>query len=190
MTALDIGVIVVIALSTLLAFVRGVVRELLALASWIAAVVLAFAYVDRVAPMLPPIDAVPAAQPVAAFALIVVAVLVAGALVALLMTRLIRIVGLGFVDRLLGAVFGLGRGLAIVLLGVLVAGLTALPRQDWWQNSVVAPPLATAALALRSWLPPVWADRLDFSRTGRRPARPGAATAAIAAGDPDRCAES
>jgi len=50
---------------------------------------------------------------------------------------------------------------------VLVAGLTALPRLDWWQNAALAPPLAVAALSLKPWLPPEWGGRLDYSREGR-----------------------
>jgi hypothetical protein len=53
-----------------------------------------------------------------------------------------------------------------VLAFVLVAGLTALPRADWWQNSALAPPFVAAAQALKPWLPERWAERLDFSRDG------------------------
>ena len=76
-------------------------------------------------------------------------------------------VGPGFVDRFLGAMFGVARGVVLVLVFVLVAGLTTLPRQDWWQNAALAPPLAAAALSLAPWLPPAWAERLDYSREGR-----------------------
>jgi membrane protein required for colicin V production len=80
---------------------------------------------------------------------------------------------LGFVDRFLGAVFGAVRGLVLVIAFVLVAGLTTLPRLNWWQNAALAPPLAVAALSLKPWLPPEWAQRLDYSREGRTaPAAP------------------
>jgi membrane protein required for colicin V production len=190
MTGFDIGVLAVIALSTVLAFVRGIVREAIALASWVAAFVLAFAWGDRVTAMLPPFEAAPAARPVLACVLIFVVVLAAGALVAFVLAKALRAIGLGFLDRFLGAAFGAARGLAIALLFVLVAGLTALPRQDWWQNALLAPALATAALALRPWLPATWAERLDYSRAGRRPVRPGAAAAAAPTGEALRCAES
>ena len=190
MTGFDVGVLAVLALSTVLAFVRGIVREAIALASWVIAFVLVFAYGDRVTALLPQFEAAPAARPVLAYALIFGIVLVAGALAALALAKAIRAIGLGFVDRFLGAVFGAARGIALALLFVLVAGLTALPRQDWWQNALLAPALATAALALRPWLPAAWAERLDYSRAGRRPARPGAAAAAAPTGEALRCAES
>ncbi len=190
MTGFDLAVMAVIALSTLLAFVRGVVRELIALVSWVAAVVLALAFGGEVAAVLPGLDASPAARQVLAFALVFIAVLIAGALVAMLLSRAIRAVGLGFLDRLLGAIFGLARGLAIVALFVLVAGLTTLPRHDWWQNASLVPMLVTVALALRPWLPESWAARLDYSPAGRRPARGGTAAAATLTGEWQPCAES
>ena len=79
---------------------------------------------------------------------------------------MIRAIGLGFMDRMLGAIFGVARGLIVVVIFALVAGVTALPKQDWWQNSVLGLPLADAALSLKPYLPRAWADRLDFSPAG------------------------
>jgi membrane protein required for colicin V production len=190
MTGFDLAVMALVVLSTLLAFLRGVVHELFALASWVAAVVAAIAFGGVVAPMLPGLAASPAARQVLACALIFIGVLVIGALAARLAAGMIRAVGLGLVDRLLGAVFGFARGVAIVALFVLVAGVTALPRYEWWQNASLAPVLVTAALALRQWLPAAWAGRLDYSPAGRKPARPGAATAAARTGESEQCVES
>ena len=176
MTGLDIAVGAIVALSTLFAFARGVVRELIAIASWIVGVVAAFTFGREVAEILPGMDASPVARQVLAFALIFVVVLIVGALIAFLLAKLVRAVGLGFVDRFLGAVFGLARGALVVLILVLLAGLTTLPQQDWWQNATLAPTLADAALSLRPWLPPAWADRLDYS-AGGKPARRGGVSA-------------
>ena len=83
-----------------------------------------------------------------------------------------RAAGLGFLDRALGAIFGLARGVLIAVLLVLFAGLTTLPRSDWWQNAVSSPALVAGALNLRPWLPGAWADRLDYGHGERRPAKP------------------
>jgi membrane protein required for colicin V production len=93
--------------------------------------------------------------------------LLLGALVAWPLASVIHKAGLGFVDRFLGAVFGAARGVVLVMAFVLVAGLTTLPRLDWWQNAALVPPLTVAALGLKPWLPPEWAGRLDYSRAGR-----------------------
>jgi membrane protein required for colicin V production len=190
MNGFDIAVLVVVVLSTLLAFARGVVRELIALASWVAALVLALALGGEVASMLPVLETSPAARYILAAGLVFIGVLVAGAAIAHLLTKAVRAVGLGFLDRLLGAVFGIARGVAIVLLFVLVAGVTTLPRYEWWQNAAFGPVLVTAALALRPWLPPGWAGRLDYSPGGRRPERPLLSARAAPTGGSDRCAES
>ena len=161
--------IAVIALSTLFAFVRGVIRELIALIAWVAGFVGAIAFTPVVGGWLPDFG-YPALRYVVAFAAIVIAALLLGALIAYPLARAIRAAGLGFVDRFLGSIFGLARGVLVVLVFVLAAGLTSMPRADWWQQSSLAPPLVVAALSLRPWLPPQWAERLDYSRDGVRQA--------------------
>jgi membrane protein required for colicin V production len=96
---------------------------------------------------------------------------VLGAVIGWALARLVRAIGLGFVDRTLGAVVGIARGVVIVVLGVLLAGLTTLPHELWWQNAVLAPPLVTAALSLRPWLPKPFAEKLDFGLRERVPAK-------------------
>jgi membrane protein required for colicin V production len=110
---------------------------------------------------------------VLAFALILVVVLIVGALAARMLSGAVKAIGLGFVDRILGAVFGFLRGLAIVVLFALIAGVTMLPKLDWWQNAALGRPLADAALALKPYLPRAWAQRLDFSAAGTISAQVG-----------------
>jgi membrane protein required for colicin V production len=176
MTGFDIGVLAVVALSTLLAFVRGVVRELIAIVAWIAGFVAAVRYSGPAGELFAGLQLTPVVRHVIAFALILVVVLIAGALVARMLKSAVNAVGLGFIDRFLGGLFGLARGVLLVLVFVLIAGLTALPKHDWWQNSAFGPSLAAAALALVPYLPQEWADRLDYSVPGRPP-RAGATTA-------------
>ena len=76
MTAFDFVVLAILALSTLLAFVRGVVRELVALVAWVAALVLAFMYAGPLATSLHRLDWNPAVLQVVAFAAIFIGVLV------------------------------------------------------------------------------------------------------------------
>lgn len=174
MTAFDIGVLVVVGLSTLFAFLRGFIRELVALAAWIAGIVAALALTPVVGEWLPDLFGHPTLRYLIAFGLIIVAALVAGALVAWPLSRMVRAAGLGFADRFLGSIFGLMRGLAVVIVFVLVAGLTSLPRSAWWQESVLAQPLVAAALGVAVHLPRAWADALDYSAGA--PARRAAQT--------------
>jgi membrane protein required for colicin V production len=169
MTTFDWIVVAVIALSTLAAFFRGVVRELIAVIAWVLGFIAAVAYTPLLGAMLPEMTDYPSVRYIIAFALIIIAALLLGALIAWPLSRAIRLAGLGFVDRFLGSIFGLARGVAVVLAFVLVAGLTPLPRTDWWQASVLVPPLVAGVMALRPYLPSTLVARLDYSPHGVRP---------------------
>ena len=162
MTWFDYAVLAVVAASVLLGAWRGLVSEVLALAAWVAAVLAGRAFAPEMAPLFGEWLKEPALQDAAAFAVVVVAVLVAVALVRLALSKLLRAIGLGPLDRFLGAVFGIARGVLVLLLCVLVGGLTALPQQAWWRQAWLAPPLETAVLAAKSWLPPAVAKRLKY----------------------------
>ena len=187
MTTFDWTVLFVIALSTLLAFVRGVVRELIAVIAWVLGFIGAVAYTPALGAMLPDMPSYPAVPYIIAFALIIIAALVAGALIAWPLSTAIRAAGLGFVDRFLGSLFGFVRGAAFVLAFVLVAGLTPLPRTPWWQGSALVPPLVAGVYALKPHLPAGLAGRLDYSPGG---VRPKAAPVDEARGAPDFMSES
>ena len=163
MTLFDFVVIACIVISALLALARGLIREVIALAAWIAALVLALALAGPLAEQFRTWNVSPAVLQVLAFVAIFFAVLIAGGIIAALLSGAVRAIGLGWLDRLLGGAFGVARGVLLVLVGILVAGLTSMPRSDWWQNSATAAPLTAAALEFRDWLPSAWAERLDFS---------------------------
>jgi len=173
-TAFDFIVSGIVALSAVLGFTTGFVRVVVSLAAWIAAVLLAIQLSPAVGTMLPEMGGAASVRYVAAFALIVIAVLIVGALLGWMLYRLVRAVGLGFLDRLLGAVVGVARGVLIAVIGVLAAGLSSLPRQDWWQNALLAPPLVAAASSLKPWLPRVWAEQLHYGKSPRPAPKPAA----------------
>ena len=158
MTWVDYSVLAIIGISVLLSIIHGLVRELMALAAWIVAFITAQLYAGAVAPLLPAAISNPALRVLGAFLLVFLAVLIAMSLVAAIVSRLVRSAGLGGVDRLLGAVFGFVRGLAIVMVVVLLAGLTMLPRQPAWRHAVFSAPLEALANVIKVWLP------YDFSR--------------------------
>ena len=70
--------------------------------------------------------------------------------------------GLGGVDRSLGALFGAARGVLIVLVVALLAGLTSAPRQPFWRDSASGPFLVQAAKTLKPLLPQTFAERLRY----------------------------
>ena len=173
MNGFDLALIAVVALSALFAFVRGVIRELIALVTWVVGFVAAIEYAGPLANMFSRLDMAPVAKQALAFAVILIAVMIVGAVVSRMLSSVVRAIGLGFVDRMLGAAFGVARGLLAVVAFALIAGVTALPKRDWWQNSTLGQPLAQAALSLKPYLPRAWAGRLDFSAAGIVSARLG-----------------
>jgi len=172
MTAFDLIFIGIVGLSTVFAFWRGLVRVVMSLVGLIVAVLAAIHLSPATSSKLTMLSDSPATRYLVAFALIFIVVALIFALLGWLLWRAIRAIGLGFIDRLLGAVFGVARGVLIAVIAVLLAGLTTLPRQEWWQNALLAPPLVVAALSLRPWLPQAMAQRLDYGPGGSKPGRP------------------
>jgi membrane protein required for colicin V production len=162
MTWFDYAVLAILAVSVLMSLLHGLVRELLALASWIIAFMAAQWLAVDVAPLLPAALSNPSLRLLAAFVVIFLTVLVSMSLLAIFLSRLVKSAGLGGADRMLGAVFGLVRGLAIVTAVVLLAGLTALPRQQEWQRAVLIPPLQALASMVKVWLPYDLAKRISY----------------------------
>ena len=172
MTAFDLIVVGIVGLSAIAAFLRGFVRVAASLAAWVIGCFAALRFSTALGGLLPDIGESPLTRYIVAFVLIVVGVLIVGVLVGLVLSRLLRAAGLGFLDRFLGAILGLARGLVIVVFLVLLAGLTSLPAKDWWQNALLSPPLTVAALSLRPWLPKAWAEQLHYDGKERRPDKP------------------
>ncbi|MBS3917229.1 MAG: CvpA family protein [Sulfuritalea sp.] len=162
MTVFDYAVLAIVAGSVLIGAWRGLVSEVLALAAWVAALLAGRALAPDMAPVFGDWLMEPAWQYAAAFAVIVLAVLVAVALLRVALSKLLRAIGLGPLDRFLGAVFGIARGGLVVVLGVLIGGLTVLPQQAWWRQAWLAPPLETAVLAAKPWLPDAVAKRIRY----------------------------
>ena len=169
MTSFDWVVVCIVGVSTLFAFFRGVIRELIALIAWVAGLIGAIAFSPILGAMLPEIPGHPAIRYAIAFALIIIAALLLGALIAWPLAKAVRAMGLGFVDRFLGSIFGFVRGVVLMLVFVFVAGLTPLPRTTWWQSSAFVPPLVAGVFALRPHFPPELAGRLDYSPGGAVP---------------------
>lgn len=162
MTAFDYAVLGVVTISAMLGFWRGVVNEVLALVAWVAAFVAARSWAGAVGEGLGGLVAEPLLRYPAAFVIVLVGVLVVFAVGRLLLSTLLRAAGLGLADRVLGAGFGVARGALIILAGVLLAGMTTVPNSQWWRDAWLAPPLETAAIAAKPWLPAEVGKRIRY----------------------------
>ena len=153
MTLFDYVVLTIISISVFLSVMRGFVREVLALVGWVGAFLAAIMLTGTVSGWIAPSIADERLRAVTAFAGVFFATLLAASMLALAFSRLVKKAGLGLEDRVLGGVFGLARGLLIVVLLVLLAGVTKLPRQPAWNNALLSPPLEALAGAIKPWLP-------------------------------------
>ena len=162
MTAFDYIVIGIVAVSVVLGIWRGVVGEIIALVAWILAFLAAQFFGAEVAKLLVNAITDPALRIVAAWVAIFVIVLMLMALLRLAVRGLLKALGLSLTDRLLGVIFGAARGLLIVLVLVTVGGMTMAPKEKWWSEAVFSPPLETAVLASKPWLPPEVSKRIRF----------------------------
>lgn len=143
MNWLDLVCLGVIAVSAMISLVRGFVREVLSVVVWVAAFWLSLRYAQTLAVYGQAYIDSPTIRLVAAFAALFILTLLVGALVNYLAGVLVGRTGLSGTDRALGVVFGGLRGVLILGVLVLAAGLTALPRETWWRSSVMT-----------SWLTP------------------------------------
>lgn len=162
MTLFDYIVFAIVGLSMLIGFMRGIVREVFALAVWVVAFVIARTFAIKLVPFMPASIDTPSLRVMSAFLATFVLAFVAMMIVSALITALLKRVGMGGADRGLGVVFGFVRGMAIVLIAVLVGGMTTLPREPSWRHAVSAEWFESVALTLKAWLPGELAKRIDY----------------------------
>ena len=114
---------------------RGLVFEVLSVLSWAAAFVLAQWFAPDVAAHLSMSGAGEPIRYAAGFVIVFVASIFAGGLVAFLLKKLVAAVGLRPADRMLGAGFGLVRGVLLLLAVTVVVGMTPLHTSVWWAEA-------------------------------------------------------
>ncbi|MBS1159705.1 MAG: CvpA family protein [Proteobacteria bacterium] len=163
MTVFDYVVMGIVGLSLIFGLWRGVVGELIALLAWGMGLFAAFEFGSKVGHLAFSGISDPSMRTLAGCVLVFVGVLVAMALVRLAVQHMVKALGLSMSDRLLGMLFGLVRGVLLTMLLVGLGGMTAAPKQTWWREARLAPPLETAVLAVKPWLPDDLAKRIRFS---------------------------
>jgi len=152
LTAFDWALVAVVVISALMAFRRGFIRVLFSLAGLIAGILIAsWNYLQLAEWMHRWITSLPTAQ-ILAFLAILLGVWVVFATVAGFVRKAVKAVGLGFADRMLGAAFGVARG---VLLGIAaMMALTAFaPDSEWMKKSVLTPYFLAGAHAVSFVVP-------------------------------------
>lgn len=153
MSLLDLIVVLILALAVVRGLMRGMIDSLFSLAAWILAFLLGKWGALMVAPLLPIGVENPAIRYFAGFVAVFLAVLIAVLLLGHALSSLVRAVGLGGADTLLGGAVGLVKGLVILVGFTLAAGLTSLPRTDFWQQAALSGSLETMARVVMPLVP-------------------------------------
>jgi membrane protein required for colicin V production len=146
MNGADLAILAIALISMLVSLFRGFVREAFSLLVWIAAGYLALRASGPLSLEMSPWIEMPSVRLIVAFVGVFVTVLIVGGLCNFLLGKLVSSTGLSGTDRLLGALFGLLRGGAIVLAAVIVARFTPFPSDPWWQSSQLLPHFERTAL--------------------------------------------
>lgn len=162
----DIAIIVILLITALIGFMRGIVWMGIFLATWTAAILLAIKYKDQLAAVLPIKLSSDVAQMGLAALLIFLGVLVLGAILNYTFGKIIAAVGLGAFDRILGTGLGIVLGaLAISLLTILLKN-TELPDSDIWQKSQFIPKFEEIADWLQTLIPEDLNQYIDTNSNG------------------------
>ena len=163
MAGLDIAILTIVLISALISLVRGFVREAFSLAVWVLAFWVSWSFFrDLEVPLQAWIES-PTVRLGLAFAGLMIATLVVGGLVNFLIIQLVERTGMSGTDRLIGMIFGAARGVLLVAVLVLLAGLTPIPREDWWLSSELVGYFQELAYWLRDLLPPELADHFHYT---------------------------
>lgn len=153
MTSFDYAVLIIIGFSIVVSMMRGVVKEVLAIIGWVAAFYTAKTYATQLMPLLPADIPTEQLRVLAAFLILMLAVLLIANLLTIALSSIIRKIGLNWLNRFLGAAFGFARGLIIVMILVFLAGLTKFPKQPAWTNAMFSPGLEMLVKKVMPMLP-------------------------------------
>ncbi len=161
MNWVDLIIIAIIVISALISLVRGFVKESISLASWVVAGFIALRYFTALADLLEPYIESPTIRNGTGFAILFVCSLIVGAVINFMASQLVSKTGLSGTDKSLGVVFGAARGIIIVIMLVLLAGLTPMPSESWWNESTMVEYFASMASWIKDILPDDVASRFS-----------------------------
>jgi membrane protein required for colicin V production len=159
---IDYTILGLICLSAIIGLFRGFVREAFSLLTWIVAVAVSVHFSRDFADYFDTLISVPSARIAASFAVLFLITLLLGGLVNFLISELVEKTGLTGTDRLLGLLFGIARGMVVIAVLVVLAGLTPLPEDPWWNEASLIQPFESLAVWLRDQIPDSMAGYLTY----------------------------
>lgn len=150
----DYVIVGIIGTSAVVSTLRGFFSEAFSLAAWIAAFWIAVTYTKPLASHFSGLITLYSVRVGVAFLALLIVTLLVATLVNFLIGQLIDKTGITATDRMLGMVFGIARGVIIIAVLILLAGLTRFPQESWWQQSLLIGHFQMIAMEIRKLLPP------------------------------------
>lgn len=161
MSGVDLAILGILAVSVIVSLFRGLIKEVFSILVWVAAFFAASQFSGPLAEGLEAYIELPSARMILAFVAVFLLVLVVGGLLNYLVGKIVEHTGLSATDRLFGSLFGLMRGLVIVMVAVVLARFTPFPQDPWWQDSRLLPQFEQMADWAGQFLPQAMQDFLD-----------------------------
>jgi len=166
MQNVDIGILVLLALPAIIGVLYGFLNIVFSMAAWTLASVIAVKFGAYFAPMLAGLTETILLQNILAFIAVFIVSLMILTGIAFLIMKLLGRTGLTAADRILGLFFGLGLGGVIVTVIIFLAGFTAMPKEQWWRESIMIEPFQLVAAWAHQFLPEDIAEHHSFE-TGK-----------------------
>ncbi len=150
MTGLDFLILAVVVISALVGAFRGFLREVCALVTWVLAVWLAWHFGPALEPWMGGSLRQPPFGLWAGRGIVFFVVLIAGTLVGVLVSRMVRLSLFSGMDRFLGLLMGVARGIVATAVIVILGQSVKLHSEGWWQQSRLIKQIEPVAGLLRS----------------------------------------
>ncbi len=154
MNTFDLLLIVVLLGFGVIGALRGFVREVMSLVTWALSGVIAWIFADRAARIFEGAISDPELRMVSAFIVLFVATFILGVIATYFAHRILtsrRFFRLP--NTVLGGTMGVARGMVVILIVFLLAGITSLPQRPWWRGASLAPYFERIALYVGTYLP-------------------------------------
>ena len=149
----DYGIIIIIMISMLMGLMRGLIREILSIITWSAAIVAAIGYCKPISELFHSIIPQPGIRLVIAFILVWFIVLIIGGIINRVIEQIIKVTKFTVTDRITGGIFGFVRGVAIIVVAMVMLKISGIIKDYSLKDSNLIAQFSQVALWFEKQLP-------------------------------------
>jgi len=154
MNTFDVGLLLVLVAFLAIGALRGMVREVMSLAVWLVAAAVGWLLADALESSLKSMFDDRNTRLVLAFIVLFAATWVVGGIASYFLQKMLHAIpGMQIPNLVVGGAIGVARGVVLILIVFLFAGLTSLPQRPWWRDSAMAPVFERMAVTIGQYLP-------------------------------------